>query len=413
MHAWPDIYLPQLPARFVLPALSLFNTASQKVELLPSKDRYRMYVCGITPYDATHLGHAATYLTFDLINRYLRATGATVDFVQNITDIDDPLLERAKRDNMDWQALAQSQIDLFRGDMTDLHVIPPKDYIGVVEAMPLVVKAVEKLRSAGTTYEVGSDIYYRVHSDEEFGERSHYSQEKMLSIFAERGGDPDKVGKEDALDALVWLSQREGEPGWPSPFGSGRPGWHIECSAIALHYLNPDAADDFAIDIQGGGSDLIFPHHEMSAAQSRSMTNQRFARSYVHAGMIGLNGEKMSKSLGNLVFVSTLISSGVSPAAIRWALMQHSYAEDLMWSENLLDAASSEIERLQLNLARMEVAPTDLVIREIIAALSSNLDTPRALRAIDQWMKETESGKSGGVAGELGRALDTLLGITL
>ena len=413
MHAWPDIYLPQLPARFVLPALSLFNTASQKVELLPSKDRYRMYVCGITPYDATHLGHAATYLTFDLINRYLRATGATVDFVQNITDIDDPLLERAKRDNMDWQALAQSQIDLFRGDMTDLHVIPPKDYIGVVEAMPLVVKAVEKLRSVGTTYEVGSDIYYRVHSDEEFGERSHYSQEKMLSIFAERGGDPDKVGKEDALDALVWLSQREGEPGWPSPFGSGRPGWHIECSAIALHYLNPDAADDFAIDIQGGGSDLIFPHHEMSAAQSRSMTNQRFARSYVHAGMIGLNGEKMSKSLGNLVFVSTLISSGVSPAAIRWALMQHSYAEDLMWSENLLDAASSEIERLQLNLARMEVAPTDLVIREIIAALSSNLDTPRALRAIDQWMKETESGKSGGVAGELGRALDTLLGITL
>jgi len=413
MHAWPDIYLPQLPARFVLPALSLFNTASQRVELLPSKDRYRMYVCGITPYDATHLGHAATYLTFDLINRYLRATGATVDFVQNITDIDDPLLERAKRDNMDWQALAQSQIDLFRGDMTDLHVIPPKDYIGVVEAMPLVVEAVEKLRSAGTTYEVGSDIYYRVHSDEEFGERSHYSQEKMLSIFAERGGDPDKVGKEDALDALLWLSQREGEPGWPSPFGSGRPGWHIECCAIALHYLNPDAADDFAIDIQGGGSDLIFPHHEMSAAQSRSMTSQRFARSYVHAGMIGLNGEKMSKSLGNLVFVSTLISSGVSPAAIRWALMQHSYAEDLMWSENLLDAASSEIERLQLNLARMEVAPTDQVIHEIIAALSSNLDTPRALRAIVQWMKETESGKSGGVAGELGRALDTLLGITL
>ena len=413
MHAWPDIYLPQLPARFVLPALSLFNTASQKIELLPAKDRYRMYVCGITPYDATHLGHAATYLTFDLINRYLRATGATVDFVQNITDIDDPLLERAKRDNMDWQALAQSQIDLFRGDMTDLHVIPPKDYIGVVEAMPLVVKAVEKLRSAGTTYQVGSDIYYRVHSDEEFGERSHYSQQKMLSIFAERGGDPDKVGKEDALDALVWLSQREGEPGWPSPFGSGRPGWHIECCAIALHYLNPDAADDFAIDIQGGGSDLIFPHHEMSAAQSRSMTNQRFARSYVHAGMIGLNGEKMSKSLGNLVFVSTLISSGVSPAAIRWALMQHSYAEDLMWSENLLDAASSEIERLQLNLARIEVAPTDQVIHEIIAALSSNLDTPRALRAIVQWMKETESGKSGGVAGELGRALDTLLGITL
>jgi L-cysteine:1D-myo-inositol 2-amino-2-deoxy-alpha-D-glucopyranoside ligase len=413
MHAWPDIYLPQLPSRFAMPALSLFNTSSQKIEKLPSKDRYRMYVCGITPYDATHLGHAATYLTFDLINRYLRATGATVDFVQNITDIDDPLLERAKRDNIDWKDLAQSQIDLFRGDMTDLHVIPPKDYIGVVEAMPLVVNAVEKLRSAGTTYEVGSDIYYRVHSDDEFGERSHYSQEKMLNIFAERGGDPDKVGKEHSLDALLWLSQREGEPGWPSPFGPGRPGWHIECCAIALHYLQPDSADDFAIDIQGGGSDLIFPHHEMSAAQSRSMINQKFARTYVHTGMIGLNGEKMSKSLGNLVFVSKLISSGVSPAAIRWALMQHAYADDLMWTDILLDAASIEIERLQLNLARMEVAPTDLVIHEMIAALSSNLDTPRALRAIYQWMRETESGVTGGVAGELGRALDTLLGITL
>jgi L-cysteine:1D-myo-inositol 2-amino-2-deoxy-alpha-D-glucopyranoside ligase len=372
-----------------------------------------MYVCGITPYDATHLGHAATYLTFDLINRYLRATGARVDFVQNITDIDDPLLERAKRDGIDWKDLAQSQIDLFRGDMTDLHVIPPKAYVGVVEAMPLVVDAVEKLKIASTTYQVGSDIYYRVHSDSEFGERSHYSQAKMLTIFAERGGDPDKPGKEDPLDALVWLSQRDGEPGWPSPFGPGRPGWHIECCAIALHYLEPDAADDFAIDIQGGGSDLIFPHHEMSAAQSRSMRNQRFARSYVHAGMIGLNGEKMSKSLGNLVFVSKLIASGVNPAAIRWALMGHHYADDLMWSQPLMVSAEKEIQELQLSLARMEVAPTDVVIQEIIDALSSNLDTPRALEAIRKWMQRTESGETGGVAGELSRALDTLLGIAL
>jgi L-cysteine:1D-myo-inositol 2-amino-2-deoxy-alpha-D-glucopyranoside ligase len=397
----------------MVPQISLFNTASQKVELLPKKDRYRMYVCGITPYDATHLGHAATYLTFDLINRFLRATGARVDFVQNITDIDDPLLERAQRDSIDWKDLAQSQIDLFRGDMTDLHVIPPKEYIGVVEAMPLVVDAVEKLRNAGTTYEVGSDIYYRVHSDDEFGMRSHYSEEKMLTIFAERGGDPQKVGKENPLDALVWLSQREGEPGWPSPFGPGRPGWHIECCAIALHYLQPDSEDGYAIDIQGGGSDLIFPHHEMSAAQSRSMINQRFAQTYVHTGMIGLNGEKMSKSLGNLVFVSKLISSGVNPAAIRWAFMKHSYADDLMWNSGLIETATADIDRLQLNLARTEVAPTDSVIQEIIEALSSNIDTPRAIAAINTWIDQTESGVTGGVAGELGRALDTLLGITL
>ena len=413
MRSWPDVYLPALPERFAMPILSLHNTASGSIEQLPKKNMYRMYVCGITPYDATHLGHAATYLTFDLINRYLRATGATVDFVQNITDIDDPLLERALRDGVDWKTLAQSQVDLFKGDMTDLHVIPPKDYIGVVEAMPLVVDAVAKLAAAGNTYSVEKDIYYRVHSDSEFGTRSHYSEEKMLRIFAERGGDPTKEGKENPLDALVWLSQRDGEPGWPSPFGDGRPGWHIECCAIALHYLSPNPKDDFAIDIQGGGSDLIFPHHEMSAAQSWSMNNQRFARSYVHAGMIGLNGEKMSKSLGNLVFVSKLINSGVNPAAIRWSLMGHHYADDLMWSDELISLASNEILNLQLNLARMEVAPTDEVIREIISALASNLDTPRALAAIRNWMQETENGAVGGVAGELARALDTLLGISL
>ncbi len=413
MRAWPDLYLPKLPSRFSVPELSLFNTAAQKVEALPKKSLYRMYVCGITPYDATHLGHAATYLTFDLINRFLRATGAAVDFVQNITDIDDPLLERAHRDGVDWETLAQSQVDLFKGDMADLHVIPPKHYIGVVEAMPLVVEAVQKLKDADTTYEVGSDIYYRVHSDSEFGQRSHYSKDKMLEIFAQRGGDPQKPGKENSLDALVWLSQRDGEPGWPSPFGAGRPGWHIECCAIALHYLNPEASDEYAIDIQGGGSDLIFPHHEMSAAQSRSINGQRFARSYVHAGMVGLDGEKMSKSLGNLVFVSKLINSGVNPAAIRWALMGHTYSSDLMWSDALIEEAVIDIDRLQLNLARMEVAPTDSVIQEVIEALSQNLDTPRAIAAIKFWMDKTESGVTGGVAGELSRALDTLLGITL
>ena len=413
MRAWPDVYLPELPSRFKVPELSLFNTAAQKVETLPKKSLYRMYVCGITPYDATHLGHAATYLTFDLINRFLRATGAEVDFVQNITDIDDPLLERAKRDGVDWKTLAQSQVDLFKADMTDLHVIPPKDYIGVVEAMPLVVDAVQKLKDAATTYEVGSDIYYRVRSDSEFGQRSHYSNEKMLEIFSQRGGDPQKPGKENPLDALVWLSQREGEPGWPSQFGAGRPGWHIECCAIALHYLNPEPNDEYGIDIQGGGSDLIFPHHEMSAAQSRSINGQRFARSYVHAGMVGLDGEKMSKSLGNLVFVSKLVNSGVNPAAIRWALMGHTYSSDLMWSDALIQESAIDIDRLQLNLARMEVAPTDLVIQEIIDALSQNLDTPRALAAIKSWMDKTESGVTGGVAGELSRALDTLLGITL
>ncbi len=411
MHSWPEIYLPKLANRFTFPALSLFNTETQKIEELEKKKLYRMYVCGITPYDATHLGHAATYLTFDLINRYLRATGARVDFVENITDIDDPLLDRAARDGITWQELAQSQIDLFRGDMTDLRIIPPKNYIGVVEAMDLVVDAVEKLRQAGTTYLVDSDLYFTVRSDSEFGERSHLSQDEMLKIFAERGGDPTRIGKRDPLDALVWLSQREGEPGWPSPFGAGRPGWHIECCAIALHYLTPDAGDAYAIDIQGGGSDLIFPHHEMSATQSRAINGQRFARTYVHTGMIGLDGQKMSKSLGNLVFVSKLIQSGVSPVSIRWALMERAYGSDLMWNDSLLAQAESDIQRLQLNLARMEVAPTDPVITAVIESLSHNLDTAGALNHIRAWMDATEAGVTGGEAGELSRALDTLLGL--
>jgi L-cysteine:1D-myo-inositol 2-amino-2-deoxy-alpha-D-glucopyranoside ligase len=235
----------------------------------------------------------------------------------------------------------------------------------------------------------------------------------MLTIFAERGGDPKRVGKKDPLDALIWLNQREGEPGWPSPFGAGRPGWHIECCAIALHYLAPSPTDEFAIDIQGGGSDLTFPHHEMSAAQSRAIVGQRFARSYVHTGMIGLDGEKMSKSLGNLVFVSRLIQSGVNPAAIRWALMDHQYGSDLMWSDSLIQRAEEEIARLQLNLAKVDVAPTDSVITSAITALANNLDTPSVLNHLRAWMDATASGETGGEAGELSRAIDSLLGISL
>lgn len=413
MRSWPTVYIPDLSERFKLPQLSLFDSSDRALKVVPQQDTYRIYVCGITPYDATHLGHAATYLTFDLIIRYLKATGADVKFVQNVTDIDDPLFERADRDGVDWKALGDSQIDLFRGDMSDLHVIPPDHYIGVVEAMPLVIDAVAKLDEKKSTYLVQDDKYFRVHADPHFGERSQLNESDALKIFAERGGDPQRDGKEHPLDALVWLTSKPQQPTWPSSFGSGRPGWHIECSAIALHYLQPDPDTEFSLDIQGGGSDLIFPHHEMSAAQSAVMTGKPFARHYVHAGMIGLDGEKMSKSLGNLVFVSKLIFQGVNPMAIRWALLNRRYREDAMWSETLLSESVLAIDRLQLNLAKMEVAPTDVVITQIIGALSEDLDTERALRVLSSWMDETEAGAIGGNAGELSRALDTLLGIAL
>ena len=413
MNSWAQVAIPPLASKFNLPTLEIFDTANQKLSSIIKKDKYRIYVCGITPYDATHLGHANTYLAFDLINRYLLATGSDVLFVQNITDIDDPLLERANRDAVDWRKLANSQIDLFRSDMVALHILPPQSYIGAVEAIPLVVEAISDLQNANTVYQVDNDYYFRVRSDSEFGERSHLTQNQMLEIFSQRGGDPDRVGKEDPLDALLWLAKRPTEPGWESKYGVGRPGWHIECCAIALAYLDIDPAEESSIDIQGGGSDLIFPHHEMSAAQARAMNGRRFATNYVHAGMIGLDGEKMSKSKGNLVFVSQLLKDGIDPMAIRIALMSHHYREDRMWESAEVTEAKIFLDALQVALSRMEVAPTDVVIEEIISALSHDIDTPRALKAVQIWIDQTNEGAVGGKPGELSRAIDALLGIAI
>ncbi|CAB4619187.1 MAG: cysteine--1-D-myo-inosityl 2-amino-2-deoxy-alpha-D-glucopyranoside ligase [Actinobacteria bacterium] len=413
MKSWPEVYIPSIDSRYIFPELSLQNTASQSIQVLPRKKMYRMYVCGITPYDSTHLGHAATYLSFDLINRYLRATGSKVLYVQNITDIDDPLLERASRDGIDWEELAHSQIDLFRSDMSTLHVIPPENYIGAVEAIPLVTKKIEQLKEAGAIYGVDKDLYFRVHSDPDFGTRSHLSNEESLKIFAERGGDPERLGKENPLDSLVWLAQRPNEPGWPSIHGLGRPGWHIECCAIALNYLLPEQDSDFLIDIQGGGSDLIFPHHEMSAAQARVSTGRRFAEFYVHTGMIGLDGQKMSKSLGNLVFVSSLVRSGVNPMVIRCALMMGDYTTDRLWNEELLLTAQTFLDSLTVQLSHNQCAQTSVLIQEIIQALSNNLDTKKVFALLADWISESSKGAEGGNPGELARTLDALLGIAI
>ena len=413
MKSWASIAIPPLASRFKIPNLNIFDSAQQARSPIAKKDRYRIYVCGITPYDATHLGHANTYIAFDLMNRYLRAIGSEVLFVQNITDIDEPLLERANRDGVDWRELAASQIELFRSDMVALRILPPAHYIGAVEAIPLVIDAITLLEKSKTVYKVDDDYYFRVRSDSEFGKRSHMTQSQMMEIFSQRGGDPQRVGKEDPLDALLWLAKRPDEPGWESKYGVGRPGWHIECCAIALGYLEIDPSQDTSIDIQGGGSDLIFPHHEMSASQARAMNGKRFAANYVHAGMIGLDGEKMSKSKGNLKFVSQKLKDGVDPMEIRIALMSHHYRQDHMWESTELNSAQKFLDDLRIALSRMEVAPTDGVIEEIIAALSDDIDTPRALKAIQGWITKTSDGATGGKPGELSRAIDALLGIAI
>jgi len=413
MKSWNEVQIPTIESSINFPDLKLTNSSTGEKKALEKKALYRMYVCGITPYDATHLGHAATYLTFDLIYRYLRASGSEVCYVQNITDIDDPLLERANRDGIDWTELAHQQIDLFRSDMSNLRVIPPAHYIGAVDAIPLVTAAIEELTVKDSIYTVDQDLYFKVKADAEFGERSHLSQAKMLEIFAERGGDPTRAGKIDPLDCLVWMSQRPNEPGWPSPFGTGRPGWHIECTAIAIKYLAPSPAEDSLIDIQGGGSDLIFPHHEMCAAQAQVLSGKPLASTYVHAGMIGLDGEKMSKSKGNLVFVSKLVATGRDPMAIRWALMKDHYRDDRMWTEELLIAAERDLSALRSALAQTDVASTTELIDLIVDSLSDDLNTQGVIAAINSWVARTQSGETAEKANSLVKVLDALLGIKL
>ena len=413
MKSWPDVAIPLLDLDNHMPTLALTNSKTNRKEDVVTRETYRMYVCGITPYDATHLGHAATYLTFDLINRYLRATGSDVKYVQNITDIDDPLLERANRDNVDWQNLATSQIDLFRADMVHLRVIPPNHYIGAVEAIDLVTASISALEKAGTIYPIGDDLYFKNYSSSQFGKLSHLTKNEMATIFAERGGNPTLQGKVDPLDCLVWMAQRPNEPGWPSVHGMGRPGWHIECTAIALKYLEPDETQSTSIDIQGGGSDLIFPHHEMCASQAHVLTGKELAATYVHSAMIGLDGEKMSKSKGNLVFVSKLISAGVDPMVIRFALISQHYRKDRMWSDEVLVDATKRVARIREALSLNSVGQTDTVIAAVINALSQDLDTPAAIYAVEDWAEQSINGATGGDAHNLSTALDALLGLAL
>ena len=385
MRAWavPDVPRLEHSPETDGPPLRLYDTATQELRPVAPGPVARMYVCGITPYDATHLGHAATYVAFDLVNRVWRDAGHEVRYVQNVTDIDDPLLERAAATGEDWTALAQREIDLFRDDMAALRVIPPDHYVGVVESISLVIGLIERLRAAGAAYDVDEDIYFPIASDPRFGSVASLDREAMLALFAERGGDPARPGKKDALDALLWRAQRPGEPSWTSPLGAGRPGWHVECSAIALEHLGP------VIDLQGGGSDLVFPHHEMSASHAQVATGTwPFARSYVHAGMVGLDGEKMSKSRGNLVFVSQLRRDGVDPMAIRLALLAHHYRSDWEWTPADLAAAGDRLERWRAAVSAATGPPAVDVLAGVRLRLADDLNAPAALGVIDRWAEE-------------------------
>ncbi|MHB8187597.1 MAG: cysteine--1-D-myo-inosityl 2-amino-2-deoxy-alpha-D-glucopyranoside ligase [Dermatophilaceae bacterium] len=424
MKSWPSPFIPALPGAGL--PIRVHDTASGAMHVLTPGPIARMYVCGITPYDATHMGHAATYVTFDLLGRALRDAGHEVLYVQNVTDVDDPLLERAQRDAVMWQELAEMEIALFREDMTALAVIAPDHYIGAVEGVPAVVKAVTDLLSTGAAYRVdvpegegaagSSDIYFELSTAPDFGSVSSWDRDQMMAVFAERGGDPGRPGKHDELDPLLWRAAREGEPSWPGgELGEGRPGWHIECTTIALDYLG------MTFDVQGGGTDLVFPHHEMSAIQACAITGASpFARDYVHQAMVGLDGAKMSKSQGNLVLISKLRQSGVDPMAIRLTLLAHHYRTPWEWTDQLLVDAQKRLSTWRAGLSGNGGPSADETIARIRECLANDLDAPGALTAVDEWAKASlERGRAepGGVEigapGLVGRAIDALLGVRL
>ena len=407
MNSWPKVYLPPLEG-IEYPSLKLVDSNKGLVEL-DNGSNFAIYVCGITPYDATHLGHAATYLAFDLINRYKILSGSTVNFVENITDIDDPLLERAKRDNQGWQDLASKQIDLFSSDMSALRVLPPDSFIKVTDSLALIEDFISRLDKAGYLYKLDSDYYFSVGK---FLDQMRIPIEQAVDIFAERGGDPMRAGKQHQLDPVIWIGNRDGEPGWASSYGFGRPGWHVECTAIACNYLDKSGSNPI-IDLQGGGSDLIFPHHFMSAQIVKAAYGRDFAKYFVHAAMIGLAGEKMSKSKGNLVFVSKLLTQQVDPMVIRWALLSGHYQQDRQWSDNLLAVANDQVTAIRSALARSEVAQSEQLIKDLVSDISNNLDTPAALARLIKWAKQSESNPTVNQSGLVSRTIDALLGLAL
>ncbi|MEN0128048.1 MAG: cysteine--1-D-myo-inosityl 2-amino-2-deoxy-alpha-D-glucopyranoside ligase [Brevundimonas sp.] len=417
MLTWPQPHVPSLPGRGG--PVRVRDSSSGELVVAAAGPVASLYVCGITPYDATHMGHAATYVAFDVLGRAWRDAGHTVRYASNVTDVDDPLLERAAATGVDWRELAADQTALYAQDMTALGVIPPDVWSGVVESIPAVVAAVEKLVAAGAAYRVptpgyedaNGDVYADLSADTDFGAVAGLDREQMLALSSERGGDPDRPGKRDPLDPLLWRRERDGEPAWDGgSLGSGRPGWHVECAVIARDALG------LPFDVEGGGSDLLFPHHEMSTSHARLLDSGHGARVHVHAGMVGLEGEKMSKSQGNLVLVSVLRAQGVDPMAVRLAILAHRYSDDWDWTAAGLEAASARLDRWRSAVSGNGGPDATELLAGVRAALADDLDTPSALLLVDAWADLSLAGTAEPVEGAPGivaRLLDALLGIRI
>lgn len=387
-------------------SIRLYDTARREVFDFQADGLVRMYVCGITPYDSTHLGHAATYLTYDLLIRRLEELGHQVALVRNVTDVDDSILPKAKQLGVDYLELAEAELARFRSDMDALGVRPPLSEPRATEAVPEIVDLVGRLLASGHAYPAGGSVFFDVSTSPGFGSLSGLSRAEMLELARQRGGRPDDPAKRDPLDFALWQRSAPDEPAWEAPFGPGRPGWHIECSAMAL------AAHGPTLDLHGGGTDLVFPHHECEIAQSTALTGQPLARHWVHSAMVAYEGEKMSKSLGNLVFVSDLLKVA-DPRAIRLALMRHHYRAGFEWYDTDLEEGRALLRRLLAAPRCPDGADPRPFAARVRDALDDDLDVPRALDALDDLASAVLSGGSYPEAPATLAELARLLGLDL
>jgi L-cysteine:1D-myo-inositol 2-amino-2-deoxy-alpha-D-glucopyranoside ligase len=393
--------------------MQLYDTLrGQKAELEIPRDRpLTLYVCGVTPYDTTHVGHAHTFLIFDLLIRYISSQGGQVRYCQNVTDVDDPLFERANRDGVGWRELAEREVAQFEADGRALNLIPPDFFPKASEEIATMIPIVEKLVALGHAYARNGNVYYDVSTEPSYGAMARLGgYAELLAQANERGNNPDDPHKDDPLDFVLWQTGNPGDPTWPSPWGPGRPGWHIECTAMSTRYLGPQ------LDIHGGGRDLIFPHHPSEIVQTEPATGQRpFVRFWVHGGLAWLDGEKMSKSLGNMVFIKDALRE--HPAdALRWYLLSFPYREDFEYVRADVTAAGAKVARLTAALGAKGGAGPALDGEDargaFFAALADDLDTPRALAQVEGLSRAIlEASGAGGDVAAAQAALREMAGV--
>jgi L-cysteine:1D-myo-inositol 2-amino-2-deoxy-alpha-D-glucopyranoside ligase len=396
--------------------LKLYNTLSQSVEPFESgDDEIGIYVCGITPYDTTHLGHAFTYTSADILIRYLELLGQDVRYVQNVTDIDDDILRKAKEVGEDWRAVGNRWTVYYIRDMQNLNVRPPDYFPRATDVIPDIIEAVQALIEAGVAYEILGNVYFEVDSWADFGKLSHLPRSSMLPIANERGNHPDDPNKKNPLDFVLWQAKAPGEPFWDSPWGAGRPGWHIECSTMATKYIGD------RVDVHGGGADLCFPHHEAEIAQTEPATKEKpFVRFWTHTAMVRYQGEKMSKSLGNLIMVRDLLK--VYPAdALRLYLGSHHYRE--AWEHDEDDLMNAEQSSDKIREAILASGGTGVRLNSepywasFTLAMDNDLDTHGAIQVMlelaDDILEGVRSGRDVGAAQEALRSFGKVFGLRM